>query len=474
MKEKVKCDLAILGAGAGGLSLAAGASQLGANVVLIQEGPMGGDCLNYGCIPSKSLLAAAKCYWQAHHSEKLGTVIQESKLDFKAVMGHVHGVINTIAVHDSIERFQKLGVRVIQAMGKFVDKSTLIAGDCLIQAKKIVIATGSSPAIPPIKGIEEVNYYTNETIFNLETLPRHLLIIGGGPIGCELAQAFSMLGAKVTLFEGAHILSQDDPECVQTVRESMQKTGVTILEEIQITQLDKDADNEIELSAKQNEQLLQFSGSHLLVATGRMPNIKDLACEKAGVTYNKKGICIDKRLRTANKRIFAMGDVTGHLQFTHVANYHASVVLRNILFKLPSKANHAITPWVTYTAPELAHVGKTEAECHACSLDYTILKIEYQDNDRAQTERETAGFIKLIINKKGKPLGVSIVGHLAGELLLPWVQLIREGKSLRSFTDVMVAYPTLSELNKRIASEFYMPKLFSSKVKMLVRLLSYF
>lgn len=472
-KETLHCDLAIIGAGAGGLSLAAGAAQLGVKVVLVERGLMGGDCLNYGCVPSKSLLAVAKHYWRAHHSQELGTIIHQSALDFKNVMQHVHQTIKTLAVHDSIERFEKLGVQVIQANGQFIDKTTLSVGNYLVHAKHIVIATGSSPAIPPIPGLDQITYYTNETIFNLEILPHHLLVVGGGPIGCELAQAFAMLGTQVTLFEAATILTHDEPDCVQIVRESLQTTGVTIIENAQVRQVSS-SHTSIMLQVEKDGKTSQFNGSHLLIATGRIPNIEGLNCEKAGIRYDKKSIIVNKRLRTSNKKVYALGDVAGHLQFTHVANYHASLLLRTILFKLPVKVDPLAVPWVTYTNPELAHVGKTERQCHEMSIDYTTLKVAYADNDRAQTENETQGLIKVLSNKNGQILGVSIVGHLAGELIAPWVTAIRENKTLRSFTDTIVAYPTFNELSKQAAGQFYAPKLFSAKVKMLVKFLSYF
>ncbi len=471
--ERINCDLAIVGAGAGGLSLAAGASQLGVNVVLIENGLMGGDCLNYGCIPSKSLLAAAKRYWHAHHSQEMGVVINKSQLDFKAVMRHVHQVIDTIAEQDSVARFEGLGVRVIQAIAQFVDKDVLRAGDNTIHAKHIVIATGSSPAIPPISGIDQVDYYTNETVFNLTELPQHLLVVGGGPIGCELAQAFAMLGSKVSIFEGVRILNQDEPDCVQLVRDALQSNGVDVLEGVQVSQLSM-AGKSIVLQIEKEGTLQAFSGTHLLIATGRVANLNDLACEKAGITYDKKGILVDKRLRTSNKKVYAIGDVTGRLQFTHVANYHAGIVLRNILFKWPAKLDLRAVPWVTYTEPELAHVGKSERQCEEMAVDFSSLKFAYADNDRAQADGETQGFIKVISDKKGRILGVTIVGHLAGELIMPWVMAMREGKTLRAFTDVIVAYPTFSELSKRVASQFYAPKLFSAKVKKIVKFLSFF
>ncbi len=475
MKQLIQCDLAIIGAGAGGLTLASGASQLGLNVVLVEKGLMGGDCLNYGCIPSKSLLAAAKANWQACHSKKtFGISPPDTPVDFKKVMQQVKEVIATIAVHDSVKRFEELGVQVIQETGQFIDKTTLSAGPKKIKAKHFVIATGSSANIPPISGLEQINFYTNETIFNITDLPSHLLILGGGPIGCELAQAFAMLGSKVTLVEGLNILGNDDPEAVEIVRQALIQTGVNLNESATVNEINSDAEGQIIIHAEREGTTLSFKGTHLLIATGRKPNTELLHCEQAGIELNKKGIIVDRRLRTTNKKIYAIGDVAGTLQFTHVANNHAGVVLRNIAFKLPAKVHETAIPWVTYTEPELAHVGKTVSLCTTTGINHIVLKLDYSKNDRAQTDQETTGFIKVIATPQGRILGVTIVGHGAGELLFPWVVAIREGKTLRMFTDTIVAYPTLSELSKRVASQFYAPKLFSSKVKKLVQFLSYF
>ena len=474
MNNLIHCHLAIIGAGSGGLSLAAGASQLGLKVVLVEKGLMGGDCLNYGCIPSKSLLAAAKANWQAHHSESLGISSPKKPANFTKIMQHLKEVIETIAVNDSVKRFESLGVLVIKASGQFINPTTLAAGTQEIKAKYFVIATGSSPATPPITGIEQIPFYTNETIFNCTDLPPQLIIIGGGPIGCELAQAFAMLGSKVTLVEGLTILGNDDPEAVAIVRQSLIETGVTLNERVTINKISSNDKGTITIHGEQNGTLLNMEGSHLLIAAGRQPNINELNCKQAGIEFNSKGIIVDQRLRTSNKKIFAIGDVAGKLQFTHVANDHAGVVLRNIAFKLPAKVKETAIPWVTYTEPELAHVGRSESACKTIGIVYTVLKLDYASNDRAQTDLETTGFIKVIITPKGTILGVTIVGHQAGELLLPWVMAIREGKTLRSFTDAIVPYPTLSELSKRVASQFYTPKLFSSKVKKLVQFLSYF
>lgn len=474
MNKNINCDLAIIGAGAGGLSLAAGAAQLGLNVVLVEQGTMGGDCLNYGCVPSKSLLAAAEAFWHNQHNEVLNTSTPQTPVDFAQVMNHVKTVIETIAVNDSIERFESFGVQVIQAHGAFLNHKTLKAGSHIIEAKRYVVATGSSPAIPHISGLDHIDFYTNETIFSLTQLPPELLIIGGGPIGCELAQAFAMLGSKVNLLEGANILNHDDPEAVEVIRGSLIQYGIKLHELINITRIESNENGEINIHCSRENEELCISGSHLLIAAGRKPNIEQLHCEQAGIQFNEKGIIVDKRLRTHNKKIFAMGDVLGKLQFTHVANYHAGIILRNIAFKLPAKVRDTATPWVTYTTPELAHVGKSGTLCSAMGLKHEVLKLDYASNDRAQTGQKTIGFIKVIVSPKGVILGVTIVGDQAGELLLPWTIAIREKATLRMFTDTIIAYPTLSELSKSIASQFYKPKLFSRNVKKLVKFLSYF
>ncbi len=474
MSKPIHCDIAIIGAGSGGLSLAAGASQLGLKVILVEKGLMGGDCLNYGCVPSKSLLAAAKSHWQANHAQNLGTRDAKSPVDFDKVMHHLKSVIKTIAVNDSVARFESLGVRVIQEAGCFTDKTTLKAGTTKIKATYFVIATGSSASIPPIPGLDAVHFYTNETIFNVTELPKQLIIIGGGPIGCEMAQAFAMLGSEVTLLEGETVLAQDDPEAVNVVRDALIETGITLKEHFKVIQISQNSKGTILVTGESNGSKKSFDGTHLLIAAGRTPNIAELRCELAEIEYTKKGITVDKRLRTSNKKIFAIGDVTGTLQFTHVANDHAGIVLRNIAFKLPAKVNKSAVPWVTYTEPELAQVGLNAATCDTLKIKYTVVKTDYSNNDRAETDQQTKGFIKAIVTPKGAILGVTIVGHQAGELLLPWIIAIREGKTLRTFTDVIVPYPTLSELSKRVASQFYAPKLFSKPVKKLVKFLSYF
>jgi len=468
MSKVINCDVAIIGGGAGGLSVAAGCAQLGAKVVLIEGHKMGGDCLNAGCVPSKSLLAAAKAQWQARHSEHFGIETNTIRTNFKAVMQHVHNIIHTIAVHDSVERFENLGVQVIQASGQFIDPKTVQAGDIQTRAKRFVVATGSMPFMPPISGLENVPYLTNETVFDLTEQPKHLIVIGGGPIGVELAQAFAMLGSQVTLLEAFKILPKDEPDCVAIVKKQLQETGVALYEGIKINAVNKEND-EIVVTCEHENKTLTFTGSHVLVATGRRANVQGLDLEKAGIYYSPKGIEVDKRLRTSNRKVFAIGDVAGGFQFTHVASYHAGIVIKNILFRIPAKVNYKAVPWVTYTEPELAHVGLLTEEAEKLGIKISITESPFIENDRAQAEAQTQGKIKILTDKKARILGVTIIGAHAGELILPWVIAVREKKTLRSFTDVIAPYPTLSEIGKRGAGEFYTPLLFSNMMRNLVR-----
>lgn len=465
--NQIDCDLAIIGAGAGGLSVASVAAQLGLKVILIESGKMGGDCLNYGCVPSKSLLAAAKIGHQLHKAAAFGLTVQQFEFDFSKVMQHVHGVIKAIEKNDSVERFESLGVQVIKAAARFSGPNTLIAGELEIQARHVVIATGSSPLIPPIIGLEKTPFLTNETIFNLNEQPQHLIIIGGGPIGCELAQAFSMLGSAVTILEGVSLLPKDDADCVAILREQFLTMGIAIYEESKVQQVEYNVHDGFKVSFEKQGETLAIMGSHLLIATGRRANVNFLDLEKANIRYSAKGIEVNPRLQTSNKKIYAIGDVIGTYQFTHVANYHAGIVLRNILFKLPVKVHYHAVPWVTYTEPEIAHVGISAEEAFKRS-DVKITQWPFSENDRAQTELSTQGKIKVFTNKKGTILGVTLIGSHAGELILPWVIAVRERRTLRHFTEVIAPYPTLSEISKRVASEFYKPTLFSNKTRWLV------
>ncbi len=471
MNSVIKTDIAIIGAGAAGLSVAAGAAQMGAKVVLIEAGKMGGDCLNYGCVPSKALLAAAKTAQTLRNASVFGITPHEPEIDISRVMASVQSVIKTIAVHDAVERFEKMGVHVISGIASFEDRDTLKVDHQRIQARRFVIATGSSAAIPPIPGLDRIQFYTNETIFNLNENPKHLIIIGGGPISCELGQAFLLLGIKVTVLEAFHILPRDEQDLVSILRDTLIEQGLNLYEKSKILEV-KSTTEGIDILIEQEGKKINIQGSHVLVAAGRTPNIKHLNLEAAGIQYNPKGIQVDARLRTSNRRVYALGDVVGPYQFTHIASYHAGIALRNILFRLPAKTNYTAVPWVTYTHPELAHVGLSSADALKQDAQAKILTWDFSENDRAQAEYDTCGKIKLITSKKGRILGVTIVGPQAGELLIPWISAIQGKKTVRCMTDLIVPYPTLSEINKRVAGEYYTPVLFSKRTRRLVWLLN--
>lgn len=469
MAQTIKADLCIIGAGSGGLSVAAGAAMLGRKVVLIEKGEMGGDCLNTGCVPSKALIAAAARAQEMREAEKYGIASVEPQVDFAAVMDHVHGVIETIAPVDSQERFEGLGVTVIREHGEFTGPREVKAGDNIVKAKHFVIATGSTPFVPPIPGLDDVSYFTNETLFDNRVTPDHLIVIGGGPIGIEMAQAHRRLGAKVTVIEGGKILGRDDPELADIVRKRLVKEGVDIVEGGNAERVEKTLNGvRVTVGARAIE------GSHLLIAVGRKPTVDGLNLEAAGVEYDKKGLKTDSRLRTTNKRIYAAGDVAGGPQFTHVAGYHASVLVRNILFKAPSKNNEHLAPHVTYCDPELAQVGLTEREARDRHGEIKIVRWPFSQNDRAEAERETDGLVKVVTDKKGHVLGAGIVGRGAGDLLQPWVLALSSKLKIRAFTDMIAPYPTRSEASKRAAGAWYSDTLFSDRTRFLIRLLSVF
>ncbi len=406
----------MIGAGSGGLSVAAAAAAFGVPVVLIEKGKMGGDCLNYGCVPSKALLAAARHAMEPKRVTPFGLTLPRADIDFAKVSAHVHGVIAAIAPNDSKERFTGLGVHVIEGVARFTDAATVTVGDKFqIKARRFVIATGSSPAVPPIPGLAETPYLTNETIFELKRCPEHLIIIGAGPIGLELAQAHRRLGAKVTVLEAATPLAKDDPECAAIVLEQLTREGIVIRSGVKVTRIGhNDGKIQAVIETSQGEETIE--GSNLLIAAGRRANVEGLDLEKAGIKYEPRGIVVDKGLKTTNKKAYAIGDAAGG-QFTHVANYHAGIVIRNALFRLPAKASDDAIPWVTFTDPELAHVGLSEAQARERHKTIRVLRWPYHENDRAQAERDTHGHIKVVTAKNGRILGASIVGAHAGELI---------------------------------------------------------
>ncbi len=474
MTEALTVDICVIGAGSGGLSVAAAAAQLGAKTALIEHRRMGGDCLNYGCVPSKALLAAAKRVKAARENGAFGLKGAPPEVDFAAVMDHVHQVIAAIEPNDSQERFEGMGVRVLRAFGRFTGPDTVEAGGTLIRARRIVIATGSSPVAPPIPGLDGVRFFTNETIFDNRTLPAHLLVIGGGPIGLEMAQAHRLLGARVTVLEAApSVMLHDDPELVALLRQRLSADGVEIREGVEVKRVEAAGPGVgAILAAGGTERRLE--ASHLLVAAGRRVNLANLDLDKAGIAVGPKGaLVIDRRLRTTNRRVYAVGDAAGGPQFTHVANYQAGIVIRNALFRLPAKVDYRALPWVTYTEPELAQVGLTEAHAKAQHAgDLAVLRWPFHENDRAQAERAAHGLVKVITRKNGRVLGASILGAQAGELIHPWGLAISRSLNIAALATMIAPYPTLGEASKRAAGSFYVPKLLSQRSRSLVRLLA--
>lgn len=458
MPPRITTDICIIGAGSGGLSVAAGAAQMGARVVLIEGGEMGGDCLNAGCVPSKALIAAAKAAQAMRSGAVFGIAPVEPVIDYPAVKDHVARVIAAIAPVDSQERFEGFGVTVIRDWARFISATEVAAGDRVIRARRFVIATGSRPLVPPIPGIDTVPYLTNETIFALRVRPAHLIVIGGGPIGLEMAQAHRRLGSAVTVIEAARVLARDDPDTAAVVLQAVRGEGVDIREGQPVVRISaKGAGIEVVLGDGTT-----LTGSHILVAAGRKVALEGLDLEAAGVAFTPKGVTVDARLRSSNRRVYAVGDAAGGLQFTHVAGYHAGVVVRQIVLGLPAKASMAQIPWATYTDPELAQVGLTEAEARHLHGDrLSVLRAEFAHNDRAQTEAKTRGLIKVMV-VKGRPIGASIAGPQAGELIALWALAISARIRLSAIAGTVLPYPTLGEVSKRAVGAYFSPKLFDN------------
>lgn len=474
MTEILKPDICVIGAGSGGLSVAAAAAAFGVSVVLIEKGKMGGDCLNYGCVPSKAMIASGKIAETFRQSDKFGITAKEPEIDFQKVHDHVHSVIAAIAPNDSVERFTGLGVRVITEEARFQDSKTVTAGKYEIKARRFVVSTGSSAFVPPIPGIENIEYLTNENLFETTERPEHLIIIGAGPIGMEMAQAHRRLGCQVTVVEAAQSLGQSDPELAAVALDHIRQEGVDIHEQTKVVRLEPSVEGGIDVIAEKDGLEITISGSHLLVATGRKANVASLDLEKANIDFDRRGITVDAKMRSTNKRVYAIGDVAGGLQFTHVAGYHAGLVIRSILFRAGAKENRQILPWATFTDPEIANVGDTEAEAREKHSEIRVLRWPYVENDRAQAERKTSGLIKVITNKKGVILGAGIVGHGAAEMINIWALAVSQNMKVSAMTGYVPPYPTMTEIGKRASTEFYKPILQKWWLRKLVSFLRIF
>jgi len=470
----LKDDLCVIGGGSAGLSAGSTAAQLGMRVVLIERGEMGGECLNTGCGPSKALLAAARTAHAMRSAGGFGIEAVEPCVDFAAVHAHVHQVIAAVAPHDSVERFEGLGAQVIRAEARFVAPRVLMAGGQRIEARRVIIATGSAPVAPKIDGLDAVPYFTNESIFDNRTLPAHLLIIGAGPIGLEMAQAHRRLGSQVTMLERSKVMPHDDAGHVAELLKILAAEGVTIRQQVEVASARQDEPG-ITLGVVEGGQRGEIRGSHLLVATGRRPRLEALDLDKAGVKTDAGGIVVDAKLRTSARGVYAIGDVVAKSpQFTHVAGYHAGIAVQNALLVPYAKTDYASLPWVTYCDPELAHVGMVEDEARKQHRgDVRMLEVELSGNDRARTERAARGSIRLVAHRNGRVLGVSILAAHAGELAHAWVLAIGAGLKLKDVARMIAPYPTLGEVNKAVAGEFYKPKLFGALSRRVVALFSH-
>jgi len=449
-------DICVIGGGAAGLSVAAGAAAFGVPVVLVERGRMGGDCLNYGCVPSKALIAAARQAQAMRQAGAFGLVAAEPFIDGERLQARIRSVIEGIAAHDSVERFSGLGVEVIQETARFLDDRTVAAGTYLIRARRFVIATGSSPAVPPIAGLAEVPYLTNESLFEFTPLPRHLVVVGAGPFGLEMAQAHCRLGARVTVVERADALSKEDTELKAIVLDAIRTEGTALHERTTIRSIERDGDG-VRLHCVDKKGGFDIEGSDLLLATGRTGNHAALDLGAAGIRHDAERIHVGADLRTSNRRVYAIGDAAGGLQFTHAANYHARLVLQQILFRLPGRETRKIVPRVTFTDPEIAQVGATEEEARASFGTVEVVRSDLSGSDRARTDGLDRGMIKIVVGRGGRILGAGIAGAAAGEMINLWAFAIANRLTLKNFRDYVAPYPTLSEIGKQAAISYYSP-----------------
>lgn len=472
MGEVVRGDLCILGAGAGGLALAAAASRMGAGVVLIERASLGGECLHTGCVPSKALLAAAARVQAARNADALG-IEASLRVDFARAMAAVRQTISALEPQDSPARFAALGVRVIAAEGRFTGPDRVEAGGIEVRTRRFVIATGSKPFVPPLPGLSEVPYFTSDTIFANSDLPEHLLVLGGGPMGLELAQAHRRLGARVSVLEAGAVLGAEDPELVGILRRRLEAEGIRILEGAAVTRVRREG-LKIALDYRCGEGGGSILGSHLLLAAGRRAALGSLDLDRAGIEGSERGVKVDAGLRTTNRRVYAIGDVAGQGQFTHLAAHHAGIVIRRVLFRLPARTGRQPVPRAIYTDPELAWAGLSEVEARARHGRLRILRQSFQDNDRARIEHRPHGLLKILVGPRGRILGAGILGAEAGDLILPWLLALDRGLKIRAMAGLIAPYPTFSEVSVRAGMDYYAPALTGRKSRALVRFLSRF
>lgn len=461
-------DIGVIGGGAAGLTVTSGAAQLGAKTLLIEkEKELGGDCLHFGCVPSKTLIKTAHVYHLMKNVQAFGLPsVDVPPVDFRQVAKRIKSVIDIIQKHDSEERFCKLGAKVEFGEPKFTDEHTIQLNGQTVSAKNWVIATGSSPMAPPIKGLDTTPHITNKEIFYLDHLPQSMIILGGGPIGTEMGQAFNRLGTKVYIVDrGDQILGKEDRDMADGVMNVMRSEGIVFHLKSSIQSV-KDLGRNKEVTIKDaHGKTIRLQADTILAAMGRTPNIADLGLEDIGVKFDQRGIKVDKRLRTNHKHIYAAGDVNGGFQFTHAAGYEGGIVISNAIFHLPRKTDYTFLPWCTYTDPELASIGMNEKAAQDAGINYNVWIEEFKDNDRSLAEGEIEGRIKMILDQKEKPIGVQILGPRAGDLISEWVAMLNGKVKLSTLASAVHPYPTIGEINKKVAGTFFAPKIFSETIK---------
>ena len=461
-------DIGVIGGGSAGLTVTSGAAQLGAKTLLVEkEKVLGGDCLHFGCVPSKTLIKTAYVYHMMKSAKAFGLPqVDVPPVDFKQVVNRIKSVIDVIQKHDSEERFCSLGAKVEFGEPQFTDEHSVKLNGKTYSAKTWVIASGSSPVAPPIEGLDKTSFITNKEIFYLDHLPKSMIILGGGPIGIEMGQAFNRLGTKVFVVDRSdQILGKEDKDMADEVMNVMSSEGVVfhLNTSIEVTK-DLGSDKEVILK-NADGKIISLKAETILVAMGRSANTGGLGLEEIGVNLNRRGINVDKRLRTNHKHIYAAGDVNGGFQFTHAAGYEGGIVISNAIFHLPRKTDYTFLPWCTYSDPELASIGMNEKTAKEAGIVYSVWTEAFKDNDRSLAEDEKVGKIKMILDEKEKPIGVQILGPHAGDLLSEWVAVLNGKVKLSTLASAVHPYPTIGEINKKVAGTFFSPKIFSDRIK---------
>ena len=466
-------DIGIIGGGAAGLTVSSGAAQLGAKTLLIEKEPnLGGDCLHFGCVPSKTLIHSAKVYHDMKQGKRFGLPENTvADVDYRQVAKRIQSVIDVIQEHDSVERFNKLGVEVKFGEPCFADEHILTLGSERISAKSWVIATGSSAAAPRVSALNNISYITNKNIFSLDRLPQSMIVLGAGPIAIEMAQAFCRLGSEVTVIQrSAQILSKEDKDLADEVMDILAKEGIKFYLGATVTDAEENGKSK-NITIQQGKKTTRITGDSVLLAQGRSPNLDGLGLEGIDLKYTPRGIVVDNRMRSSHKHIYAPGDINGAFQFTHAAGYEGGIVVSNAIMHLPRKVNTRWMPWCTYTEPELASIGMNEKQAEKAGINYNIWTEQFNENDRALAEGEERGKLKMLLDKRERVIGVQILGPRAGDLIGEWAAILGSGMKLSSLAGTIHPYPTLAEINKRVAGSYVTPKIFSPIVKKILKLL---